>query len=556
MPSRNVNRIAARYENRIAAALIKSFNSIRSKAKLKDLERILSTQGIQGAQLYINQLNIEGIIDKNITDELNEAVIKSGRLSYSVLPDAAIIDPDFRFNLLSYNASQFVRNYELSLIKDIGVNTRAAIQQSLQTDILAGVNPISTARNFRSAIGLTARQEQAVRNFERMLREGNKEVLTRALRDKRFDAAILRSIRDGKTIPNSKVNAMVKRYRERYIKHRSETIARTESLRAVSVGQHLSIMQAVEEGKIKGNELKRDWIYADDAKTRNAHRTIMNLNPDGVLVNQPFQTALGPLMYPRDPNGTAKNTINCRCAVVYRMVEDPPTKETIQPARSKPKPKRKPKERPEGYIPAKTLDELDDKMRKNSLGTFEFDEYNKYSKAQKLKIGNGIAQHADETLAKFPGIKKALDKQSLFYNEIIKGRDLASIRYAGASGLYSPRHLRLSVAGSAPKVHQLAGFGSNHLSFSGDIYANWRHELAHHIRSRMPNKEMGKFYKLFRQKGKDWFKRNVGRYAGTDSSEAFSECVSGYTSPKYGLSGPKSFFPKELEDLMKSLLEA
>lgn len=317
----DVNRVASRYEKRITEALLKAFAAIRSKVKRKELENILSTYGIESAYQYINTLNIEGIIDKHIVDELNDAIIDSGRMSLSMVPPGAVVDSTFRFNLLAYNASQFVRDYELSLIKDIGQATRNAIRQSLMTDILAGVNPISTARNFRDSIGLTPRMEKAVRNFERMLREGSREALTRALRDKRFDSTILNSIKDGKPLSNKQINAMVKRYRERYLKYRAEMIARTESLRAVSMGQHLSIMQAHEAGLINGDELVRHWIFTHDAKTRHSHRSVNILNPEGVRIDQPFQTELGPLMYPRDPNGSGSNTINCRCAVRYAMKE-------------------------------------------------------------------------------------------------------------------------------------------------------------------------------------------------------------------------------------------
>jgi hypothetical protein len=317
----DINRVASRYETSIRDSLLKAFAAIRSKAKAKELENILSTYGIESAYQYMNQLDIEGIIDKHITDDLNEAIIKSGRMSFSVIPPGAVVDTTFRFNLLAYNASQFVRGYQFALIKDIGQASREAIRQSLMTDILAGVNPISTARNFRSAIGLTARQEKAVRNFEGMLREGDRELLTRALRDKRFDSTVLRSIKDGVPLSEKQIAAMTKRYRERYLKYRAETIARTESLRAVSMGQHLSIMQAHEAGNIDGSVLKRVWIFVADARTRGPHKTVNILNPDGVRIDQPFQTEGGPLLYPRDPNGTGANTINCRCAVAYKMKE-------------------------------------------------------------------------------------------------------------------------------------------------------------------------------------------------------------------------------------------
>lgn len=524
----DVNRVAAGYEKRIADSLTKAFAAIRSKVKVKELENILSTYGVESAYLYIQQLNISGIIDNHIVDDLNEAIIKSGRMSFSVVPPGAVLDTTFRFNLLAYNASQFVRGYQFALIKDISQASITAIRQSLFTDITAGVNPISTARNFRSAIGLTARQEQAVRNFEGMLREGDRELLTRALRDKRFDSTIRRSIKDGVPLSNKQINAMTKRYRERYLKYRAETIARTESLRAVSMGQHLSMMQAIEGGNINGDELTRHWIYTHDVRTRHAHKSVNILNPEGVRVDQPFQTELGPLMYPRDPNGSGANTINCRCSVRYKMVGEED-------------------EAPE-WTNAKNLKELDEKMGNMDLGNI-YHQGHEYSKAAQLKMGNMIGKHADEVLKNNPGIKTALGKQALFGTNIIKGKNLASIGHSDAAGIYNGSSLEMSVAGSLLKKDTLGRFGGGLYSLSKDVFSVWRHELGHHIWNRLPLEHRERFRGFFSSKGKNYFKVNVTRYSATRVEEGFCESLSGYTSPLYG-TGPGKSFPKELADLM------
>lgn len=320
--SNDLEFLSNRYKKGISDALLNAFSRIRSEAKLREVQGILERFGVDGVLNYLNELNIEGIIGQEIIDNLNDAIVDSGRMSFRFLPAEVVVDDTFRFNLLTYNASNYVRNYELSLIQEIGKNTRNAIRQSVHADVLAGNNPITTARNFRSAIGLTQRQEAAVRNFRRMLEEGDSEVLRRLLRDKRFDRTIRGSIETGKPLPRAQIDKMVGRYRERYVKYRTETIARTESLRAVSIGQHQAILQANESGNIDGNRLRRFWVATIDSRTRNPHLGVNNLNPDGVRIDQPFQTFLGPLMYPRDPNGTAANTINCRCGVRYRPVEE------------------------------------------------------------------------------------------------------------------------------------------------------------------------------------------------------------------------------------------
>jgi len=98
------------------------------------------------------------------------------------------------------------------------------------------------------------------------------------------------------------------------------SIARTEALRAVSMGEYESLVQAKQQGKLDIN-LVRFWNYVPDERTRANHREIPKMNSEGVAVDVPFQTPLGALRFPRDPNGIAENVINCRCFLTYDVVE-------------------------------------------------------------------------------------------------------------------------------------------------------------------------------------------------------------------------------------------
>ena len=190
------------------------------------------------------------------------------------------------------------------------------VRRALVAGTEAGVNPIAQARNFRAAIGLTETQLAAVDNFERMLREGSAEALTRELRDKRFDRTVARAIA-GDPLSEDQINLMTRRYRERYVKFRSETIARTEALRAVNAGSHEMIQQAVEAGKIDAAQITRQWNTSLDGRERASHAA-MHLQPRGF--GEAFTSGDGfALMFPGDPAAPAKETIQCRCAVTTRV---------------------------------------------------------------------------------------------------------------------------------------------------------------------------------------------------------------------------------------------
>jgi hypothetical protein len=111
---------------------------------------------------------------------------------------------------------------------------------------------------------------------------------------------------------------MVARYRDRYLKYRSETIARTEAIRAVNTGNVMAWKQAIADGKIDADAVTKQWVYTADARTRHAHRTIPGLNPKGIGLDAAFQSELGPIRFPGDPDADAANTVNCRCTMIIR----------------------------------------------------------------------------------------------------------------------------------------------------------------------------------------------------------------------------------------------
>lgn len=314
--------IAKRFEPKIRDGLLAAFTELKGDINMSALERALRTRGIQGAYQVLADLQIEGVVEKHIVDDLNNAIAESGRFTIGAIPKSAITSVPFRYNIINPATAESITRYEFNLIRMIGANTREAIRNSLEADQITGVNPRRTAVNFRSTLGLTPKQELAVRNYRNNLENLDRDALNRQLRDRRFDRSVIRAIDSDTPLKRSQIDRFTDRYRERFIKYRSEVIARTESLRATSVGEYTGLIQGVNEGSIDRDKVRRFWIFTKDSRTRSSHRMIPLLNPDGVAIDQPFTTPLGPLRFPRDPEGSAANTIQCRCRVSYRIVGD------------------------------------------------------------------------------------------------------------------------------------------------------------------------------------------------------------------------------------------
>jgi hypothetical protein len=184
------------------------------------------------------------------------------------------------------------------------------VQDTLLDSMKYGADPDDVAELLRAVIGLTPRQAQAVRNYRRLLTEGNPEALRRALRDQRFDPTV-RSWADGAPVDEAKVDAMVERYAQRSLAYRAKTIARTEGLKAVVNGIRDAYKQPVDSGRLLDSEVRRRWLVVPDERLCPVCGSIPLLNDlEGVGVNEPYKSIEGPIMAPlAHPN--------CRCTEVY-----------------------------------------------------------------------------------------------------------------------------------------------------------------------------------------------------------------------------------------------
>ncbi|MDR2100807.1 MAG: phage head morphogenesis protein [Campylobacteraceae bacterium] len=93
-------------------------------------------------------------------------------------------------------------------------------------------------------------------------------------------------------------------------KIRSNTIARTEIHQASNTAN----MQLTKElANELGIEMVKEWVGSHDERVRDTHA---EADRQTVGLNENFIVGGEELAYPGDPNGSAENVINCRCAVV------------------------------------------------------------------------------------------------------------------------------------------------------------------------------------------------------------------------------------------------
>ena len=91
-------------------------------------------------------------------------------------------------------------------------------------------------------------------------------------------------------------------------KGRAQTIARTETHMAAGYGMHAQASEVQ-------FPVTKTWVAIEDDRTRETHTFV-----DGTEISQDdyFDVGNDRLLYPGDPDGSAGETINCRCTLIYQ----------------------------------------------------------------------------------------------------------------------------------------------------------------------------------------------------------------------------------------------
>lgn len=227
--------------------------------------------------------------------------------------------------LVSYDANNpravnAARVNQYQLIREISTEQRQMVRQVVTRAVAQGRGPLEAAKEIRQGIGLTAAQEAIVENYRRELRDGRyDDALARELSSGHSDRTV-RSARDGgRSLTEAQIATAVDRYRDNWTAYRAETIARTESLRAVHEGTEELFRQATERGDVDHADLEREWVtgpHTGRDSPRPIHRVMDGQRRS--LGDFFLDGAGNRLAYPGDPSAPANTTINCRCVVSTR----------------------------------------------------------------------------------------------------------------------------------------------------------------------------------------------------------------------------------------------
>lgn len=316
-----LDRVARRFEPRVAAAFLDAVRTVRSQASLRaiaaalevgDLQRVLDAVR---ADALAGQLLGRGVEPgrASVQDELLGALRAGADVGMTQLPRAAAMAATL--DLTNPESVAYLRDHLPTLVREVTEEQRRAVRAAVTRGFTEGRHPYAVAREVRGTVGLTEAMEGYVANFRRQLETGELAGATPPW-DRRLSAverAAARSeFRAAATDP-ARVDRLVDRYRESLVNRRAQNIARTEVNRASGAGQAELWRQAEAEGLVDLTRTRRVWIVTPDEQLRPDHAAVPGMNPDGVGLDEPFATPVGPVMHPRE-SGDPGFDVNCRCA--------------------------------------------------------------------------------------------------------------------------------------------------------------------------------------------------------------------------------------------------
>ena len=198
----------------------------------------------------------------------------------------------------------------------------AAIREALASGALRGNNPRTTAldivgrvskqtgKRTGGIVNMTGPQSAWVSNARTDLDTLNPRYFTRKLRDKRFDKTIRKAMQEGKALPAAYKNKVITGYQNAMLKHRGDTIARTESLAAFAGSGDEALEQIIQEGLAPRDAVLRVWKHSFEGNERPGHLAMGKGDQEravGEVFTNPYTFAV--LLRPGD--GPASEVINC-----------------------------------------------------------------------------------------------------------------------------------------------------------------------------------------------------------------------------------------------------
>jgi hypothetical protein len=219
---------------------------------------------------------------------LRQAVQQAQAAVGPLLQRALGVELSVQFGVVNEASLQWIAEYAGAQIRDVSATTRQAVREALERQFTAGRSVTQVMADLTAHVGLAPRQTLALERLRAKL------------------------LADG--LPAGTVARTLDVAARRAVQLRTEVLARTEALTASMAGQDQLWRTAADQGLLDRERFRRFWfVTSGDERLCPTCRAIPGLNPQGVRLDEPFATPVGPVMFP--PAHPL-----CRCAVNGRVL--------------------------------------------------------------------------------------------------------------------------------------------------------------------------------------------------------------------------------------------
>lgn len=235
----------------------------------------------------------------------------------------------FRFDGRQAEAESWASQNSARLVTRITEESRDAVREAIRGGLDQARSPKATARDIAghrvgnvrvgSIVGLTGPQAASITSARAALASGDPAAMRRylelKLRDRRFDGAIRKAIREGRAIKGAELDRILDAHKAKALGYRGKVIAQAETFKAAAAGRHEAYRQMLTMDGVTGVSLR--WQHNLSAEPRVEH---VAMNGTVIQFGQSFVFTDGTAMrYPHDDQAPARHVIGCRCTAIYRV---------------------------------------------------------------------------------------------------------------------------------------------------------------------------------------------------------------------------------------------
>lgn len=299
-----MDKLVDALEAKLKRSFVEMVRSIRSENTIAELASKISRGDLS------NLLEGIDIAVEKFTTDITAGYVKAGQKAARRLNEQ--VPRPVKFNMATEDAMTWIEETQETLTRALIADQQALAQSVIANGRARGMTDQQIAEELRDSLGMSSKQYEHVASYRRALEAGDyKNAMNRKLGDKRSTRALQAAADEGTFLGQQRIDAMVRRYSDRWVAHRASTVALAEANGASHAAVDELYRQAIENGDVDEEDVVRVWQTRGDHRVRGSHRT---MHGQKRRIGVAFVSGKGSLiMFPCDPNADASETAGCRC---------------------------------------------------------------------------------------------------------------------------------------------------------------------------------------------------------------------------------------------------